>query len=101
MFTLHSAFLNRELDPDEEVYMEQPQGYKELDEKRYVCKLLKYLYGLKQAGRKWYDTLCKALTDIGFKQSKADPAVFYAHHTCLSCQQLHNNQKFSNINTGL
>ena len=34
-------------------------------------------YGLKQAGRKWYDTLCKVLAEIGFKQSEADPAVFY------------------------
>ena len=57
--------------------------------KNYVCKLLKSLYGLKQAGRKWYNTLCKALADIGFRQSEADPAVFYAHHngniTILAC----------------
>ena len=40
-------------------------------------------------GRKWYDTLCKVLTDIGFKQSEADPAVFYTHQnsniTILAC----------------
>ena len=78
MFYFHSAFLNGELDSDEEVYMEQPEGYEEQDWKRYVCKLHKSIYGLKQAGRKWYDTLCKALAEIGFKRSEADPAVFYA-----------------------
>ena len=39
MFDFHSAFLNGELDSDEEVFMELPQGYEELDSKRYVCKL--------------------------------------------------------------
>jgi Reverse transcriptase (RNA-dependent DNA polymerase) len=52
MFDFHSAFLNGELNSDEEVFMEQPQGYEELDRKQYICKLLKLLYGLKQAGRK-------------------------------------------------
>ena len=67
MFDFHSAFLNGQLDSDEEFFMEQPQGYEESDRKWYVCKLFKSLYGLKQAGRKLYDTLCKVLADIGFK----------------------------------
>ena len=37
MFNFHSAFLNNELDSDEEVFIEQPQGYEELDRKQYVC----------------------------------------------------------------
>ena len=69
--------------------MEQPEGYEKSDRKRYVCKLHKSLYGLKQAGRKWYDTLCKALAKIGFTQSEADPAMFDAHKgnnvTILAC----------------
>ena len=75
MFDFHSTFLNGELDSDEEVFMEQPQGYEESDKKRYVCKF-KSLYGLKQAGRKWYNALCRALAKIGFKRSEANPAVF-------------------------
>ena len=72
MFDFHSAFLNGKLDSDEEVYMEQPEGYEEQDRQWYVCRLLKSLYGLKQGGRKWYDALCKVL---------ADPTVFYTHQT--------------------
>ena len=79
MFDFHSAFLNGELDSNEEVFMQQPQRYEGSDRKQYVCKLFKSIYGLKQAGRKWYDALCRVLADIGFKRSEADPAVFYAH----------------------
>ena len=79
MFDFHGAFLNGELDSDEEVSMEQPQGYEESDRKWYVCKLFKSIYRLKQAGQKWYDALGRVLADIGFKGSEADPAVFHAH----------------------
>jgi hypothetical protein len=40
-----TAFLNREL--DEEIYMEQPDGFIREGQERKVCKLLKSLYGLK------------------------------------------------------
>jgi hypothetical protein len=41
------AFLNREL--DEEIYMDQPYGFVAEGQEGKVCKLLKFLYGLKQA----------------------------------------------------
>jgi hypothetical protein len=46
-----SAFLAGGL--EEEVYMEQPQGYSILgnNEEELVCKIRKPLYGLKQAPR--------------------------------------------------
>jgi hypothetical protein len=40
--------------------------------------LQKLLYGLKQAGRCWYDTLACALTNLGFHITQADPGVFSA-----------------------
>ena len=77
MFDFHSAYLNGEL--DEDIFMEQPPNYETADREHYVVKLRKTLYGLKQAGKKWYDSLCRSLADIGFKKSEADPAVFYVH----------------------
>ena len=77
MFDFHSAYLNGVLDDDEEIYMEQPPHHEEKERSRYVVKLKKSLYGLKQAGRKWYDSLCRSLAEIGFVRSAADPAVFY------------------------
>nr|CAH7744961.1 unnamed protein product [Callosobruchus chinensis] len=41
-----------------------------------VCLLKKSLYGLKQAGRSWYQKLSKTLKDCGAIATKADPCVF-------------------------
>jgi hypothetical protein len=42
-----TAFLNGEL--DEEIYMDQPEGFIADGQENKVCMLLKLLYGLKQA----------------------------------------------------
>ena len=42
-----NASLNGEL--DEEIYMEQPEGFIVLKKEKKVCRLVKSLYGLKQA----------------------------------------------------
>jgi hypothetical protein len=54
-----STFLNGEL--EEEVYIEQPEGFQLSENTDYVCKLKKALYGLKQAPRAWYSRLDKYL----------------------------------------
>ena len=59
-----STFLNREL--EEEVYIEQPEGFPLTEEKDMVCRLKKALYGLKQAPRTWYARLEKYLEKLGF-----------------------------------
>src|SRR5271168_1023683 len=77
MFDFHLAYLNGVLDDDEIIYMEQPPHHEIKERSRYVVKLKKSLYGLKQAGRKWYNSLCCSLVKIGFTRSTADPGVFY------------------------
>ena len=41
-----------------------------------ACKLLKGIYGLKQAGRVWNETFTEVLLELGYLQSQADPCVF-------------------------
>jgi hypothetical protein len=74
-FNFNSAYLNGELDMDEEIYMQEPLGYETATEDK-VKKLLKALYRLKQASCKWYDVLYGALTDLGFCVTRVDPRVF-------------------------
>nr|GAT43935.1 polyprotein [Mycena chlorophos] len=79
MFDFNSAYLNGELDTDEEIFMEQPPGHELADRATHVLRLNKALYGLKQGGRKWYETLSRALGELGFTQCASDQAIFYAH----------------------
>ena len=54
-----TAFLNEEL--DEEIYMEQPDGFVLDGRERKVCKLLKSLYGFKQAPKQWHEKFERTL----------------------------------------
>ena len=64
-------------DLEEDVYMEVPLG---LDAPHgSVCKLRKFLYGLKQASRRWFAKLTNALLENGFTQSASDYSLFLKH----------------------
>jgi hypothetical protein len=42
-----------------------------------LCKLLKSLYGLKQASKQWHEKFDKTLTSVGFVVNEADKCVYY------------------------
>jgi hypothetical protein len=69
-----SAFLNVPI--KEEVYVEQPLGFKDDRYLDHVYKIYKALYGLKQALRAWYECLRDFLICNAFKVRKADPTLF-------------------------
>nr|AAT77072.1 retrotransposon protein, putative, Ty1-copia sub-class [Oryza sativa Japonica Group] len=72
-----TTFLNGEL--DEEIYMDQPDGFVVEGQEGKVCKLLKSLYGLKQSPKQWHEKFDKTLTSAGFAVNKADKCVYYRH----------------------
>ena len=71
---------------DVETYIDLPIGF-EVDGRKddYVLQLKKTLYGLKQAGLNWFDTLRTHLISIGFSQSTTDPCCFYRGDLILIC----------------
>ena len=68
------AFLN--VDLDEEVYMDQPEGFVLPGNEKKVCKLVKSLYGLKQAPKQWHEKFDTVILANGFKHNGADKCVY-------------------------
>ena len=70
-------FLNGEL--DEEIYIDQPDGFVMKGQENKVCKLLKSLYGLKQAPKQWHEKFDRTLTSAGFVINESDRCVYYRY----------------------
>ena len=43
------------------------------------CKLLKYLYGFKQAPKQWHKKFDRTLTSVGFAVNEVDRCVYYCY----------------------
>ena len=71
-YDISNAFLNGAL--EEEIYMEWPPGYPSRD-KGTVIKLLKGLYGLKQASRIWQKTLQTVFAKVDMVTCKTESGV--------------------------
>ncbi|GJX96525.1 retrovirus-related pol polyprotein from transposon TNT 1-94 [Tanacetum coccineum] len=69
-----TAFLNGEL--DEEIYMQQPEGFVVKGQDHKVCKLVKSLYGLKQALKQWHEKFDNTLLSNGFQINECDKCVY-------------------------
>ena len=70
-----TTFLNEEI--EEEVYVEQSDGFVVHGKESHVCKLKKVLYGLKQAPQAWYERIDGFLVRLGFTKSVADSNLYY------------------------
>ena len=70
-----TAFLHGEL--NEEIYMTQPEGFKIAGKEKWVCKLHKSLYGLKQSPRQWYKRFDRFMFGQNYTRSLYDPCVYF------------------------
>ena len=84
---VETAFLNGKL--DEEIYMQQPEGYVKPGEEHLACKLEKSLYGLKQSSRCWNKAFKESVEKLGFTQASADPCVFIRKTDTLTIIAIH------------
>ena len=69
-----TAFLNGDL--EEEIYMEQPEGWIVSGKEDYVCLLKKAIYGLKQASRQWNKKIHESLVQQGYVRTYSDAGVY-------------------------
>ena len=69
-----SEFLNGYI--EEDIYVDQPEGFIKEGKENYVPKLRKALYGLRQAPRAWNGKLDEALKSMGFIRSINNQAVY-------------------------
>ena len=69
-----TAFLNGVI--EDEVYIEQLEGFEIFSSESHVCRLKRVLYGLKQAPRAWYTQIDSYFTGLGFSKSEADPNLY-------------------------
>lgn len=69
-----TAYLNGTIDYD--IYMKQPQGHEVKGKENLVCKLEKSLYGLKQAGRTWYERINSELERMKFTRLQTEHCTY-------------------------
>ena len=69
-----TAFLNENL--EEEVYMIQPEGFESKVGSNKVCRLLKSIYGLKQASRSWNIRFDEAIISYDFIKNEDKHCVY-------------------------
>ncbi|RVW14202.1 Retrovirus-related Pol polyprotein from transposon TNT 1-94 [Vitis vinifera] len=69
-----TVFLHGDL--DEEIYMEQPEGFTIKGKEHLVCRLKKNLYGLKQALRQWYKKFDSFMVEHGYDKTTSNHCMF-------------------------
>ena len=72
---VNTTFLNGKI--EEEVYIEQHEGFETLDCESHFFRLKRALYGLKQAPRSWYARIDSYFTGLGFMKSEADVNLYH------------------------
>ena len=71
---VRNTYLYGEL--EEEIYMEQPEGFHARGMGNHVLRLCRALYSLKQAGLAWWRVLKKSMEELGFVNLDSDAGRF-------------------------
>ncbi|KAL0298456.1 UNVERIFIED_CONTAM: Retrovirus-related Pol polyprotein from transposon TNT 1-94 [Sesamum radiatum] len=69
-----TALLYGEL--NEEIYMDQSEGFVAHGNEHKVCKLVKSLYGLKQAPKQWHEKFDQTILAFGFTVNENDKCIY-------------------------
>jgi len=75
-FDIKTAFLHGILPEEETMFMEQPKGFEAPGKEDWVMRLMKSIYGMKQASRIWNQTFHNAVTRWGFERLECEWCVY-------------------------
>ena len=73
LINVETAFLHGDLAND--IYIDCPEGIKNVNNSVDCLKLEKYIYGLVQAARQFFRKSKEVLLKLGFEMNKADPCL--------------------------
>jgi hypothetical protein len=76
-YDIKTAFLHGVLPESETMFMEQPPGFEVLGKEDWVMRLMKSIYGMKQASRVWNQTFDKAVQEWGFNRIPCEWCVYH------------------------
>ncbi|KAL0394449.1 UNVERIFIED_CONTAM: Retrovirus-related Pol polyprotein from transposon RE2 [Sesamum latifolium] len=68
------AFLNGFI--EEEIFMDQPEGFTAIGEEQKVCRVQRSIYGLKQASRSWNTRFDEVIRGYDFIKNDYDPCIY-------------------------
>ena len=74
---VRGAFLHGKFEEGTRLYMEVPEGFESFYPVGCLLLLLQTIYGLKQVAFAFWVQLLKALRDMKFDRSKADPCLYF------------------------
>ncbi|KAL0437720.1 UNVERIFIED_CONTAM: Retrovirus-related Pol polyprotein from transposon TNT 1-94, partial [Sesamum radiatum] len=69
-----TTFLNSFV--EEEIFMDQPEGFTTVGEEQKICRLQRSIYGLKQASRSWNTCFDEVIRGYDFIKNDYDPCVY-------------------------
>jgi hypothetical protein len=76
-YDIKTAFLHGVLPSSETMFMEQPPGFEAPGKEDWVMRLMKSIYGMKQASRVWNHTFDQTIQSWGFKRVPCEWCVYH------------------------
>ncbi|KAL0440307.1 UNVERIFIED_CONTAM: hypothetical protein Slati_2513700 [Sesamum latifolium] len=61
---------------EEEIFMDQSEGFTAVGEEQKVCRFQKSIYGLKQASRSWNTRFDEVIGGYDFIKNDYDPCIY-------------------------
>ena len=83
-FDISNAFIRSSLRDEDRIFLRLPRHWSK-DSRGDVVRLLRSLYGLRCAPRRWYDTYSSFLLKTGWERCPEDPGLFRRGEVFIAC----------------